>query len=44
VVGQEEALAQKAFIAGFQMGVKATLNGIREMQVPGFVALEPVRL
>jgi hypothetical protein len=37
-------LAQKAFIAGFKRGVAATLGGIRLGTVPGFIAVEPVRL
>jgi hypothetical protein len=37
-------LAQKAFLLGFKCGIAATLNGIRKNEVPGFVAVEPVRL
>ncbi len=44
VVGQEEVLAQKAFLDGFKRGIAATLHEIRLKQLPGFVALDPVRL
>ncbi len=37
-------MAQKAFLAGFSRGVKATLSGIRKLEVPGFLAVDPVRL